>query len=907
MGSSIQELQLANSWLLESVSLRLPCGVRQYTMVEFNDPGVGPVSTTYSKTEFNYLFNNLSIDGGGDCPEMAISGLELALTNSPYNSFVLVLTDASAKDYNHANTMRNIALLLEKKQAQVIFVVTGLCSSIFNPNFMVYRKVSSMSFGHVFQVGVSDIGKVFFYLETILSTALNSSTRLFSRDDNAYAGSFSDKVFINQNYSSVLVTTDGSIYFLNFLNPNGVYETPKILVSEVWGAIYVLKYPIIGNWSIEGYAGGPYSIRVQGLTGKKVSSSSNCSLCHHYAVCEEHFGIQTCVCQEGYNGDGFSCIDIDECAYSWTNNCTYVCINTVGSYSCLCPSGYNMTSGGVCVDIDECSRPELNSCHPDATCTNYIGNYTCTCDPGYSGDGYYCKLNLCGTGVCGFGMECIEHSGSAYCYDPCLNYTSVNEPWRSTDNTAAYPIHCDSDKYGWHRFEGIGGSQMPEVCVPENSCGTAAPMWLNEAHSMLRDGIVRKTTCAAWSGHCCYWSSDIYIKACSGGYHVYKLNGTPACSLSYCTAPATVEPPSCLCAADEECRLVGKIHKCVCKYGPSITDSKDLRPTLTCGKSEIRVTFRACELRTFDLDAENIHLIDRHCVGYLESNGSLVSVASPLQSGMCGNTLTKNATHAKYSNTIYLPPDPDQIIVREEVYVHYSCVYPLDMILSLQAALKPIISCVNISIEGTGQFKVVMALYQDSGYTIPYEGSEVTLSTKSILYVGVFLVEGDTSQFYMVMKNCFATPTKNYDDPVKYYIIKDSCPNNQDSTIKVYANGISSRGQFSVQMFKFVGDYSRVFLHCQIKLCDNSSYSCQPPCTGVRSLRDQPSSAEGIMTVGPFFKQASLYHLYIFSKSLYHLYIISISSLYHLYIFISSLYLYIISISLYHLYFISIS
>ncbi|KAM4697754.1 pancreatic secretory granule membrane major glycoprotein GP2-like [Rhinophrynus dorsalis] len=120
-----------------------------------------------------------------------------------------------------------------------------------------------------------------------------------------------------------------------------------------------------------------------------------------------------------------------------------------------------------------------------------------------------------------------------------------------------------------------------------------------------------------------------------------------------------------------------------------------------------------------------------------------------------------------------------------------------------------------------------MAVYKDASYSTPYEDGEVKLSTTSTLYVGVFISEGDTSLFDIVMKNCFATPTNNIYDAKKYYIIEDGCPNKKDGTIQVAANGISAQGQFSVQMFKFIGDYSRVFLHCEVYLCDKKS-SCLP-------------------------------------------------------------------------------
>lgn len=240
---------------------------------------------------------------------------------------------------------------------------------------------------------------------------------------------------------------------------------------------------------------------------------------------------------DGFIGDGFSCSDIDECAYSWSNNCSSgICQNTFGSYTCLCPSGYT-SSGSTCIDINECASPELNRCNSSASCINYNGYYSCVCLFGYIGDGFSCEVDECAYGACGLGIECIKSPGSYSCSDPCSNYSFLDEPWRSTSNIYGYGYYCDYSKNGWYRFIGSGGVRMPESCVPENSCNTMAPIWLSGTHPMLSDGIVNRTVCASWSGSCCLWSSTVLIRACPGGYHVYKLEGTPHnnCYLSYCT------------------------------------------------------------------------------------------------------------------------------------------------------------------------------------------------------------------------------------------------------------------------------------------------------------------------------------------------------------------------------------
>uniref|UniRef100_A0A8C5KNK6 ZP domain-containing protein n=1 Tax=Jaculus jaculus TaxID=51337 RepID=A0A8C5KNK6_JACJA len=414
------------------------------------------------------------------------------------------------------------------------------------------------------------------------------------------------------------------------------------------------------------------------------------------------------------------------------------------------------------------------------------------------------------------------------CFDPCQNYTLIDDPSRSTENTAEGQ-ECDSNLHGWYRFEGEGGIRMPESCVPVYRCHTFAPMWLQGSHPVLGDGIVNRTGCAHWSGNCCFWKSEVLVKACPGGYHVYQLDGTPECSLRYCTDPSTAVP-NCEepCRPEEECLDQNGIWSCVCRQDLSSSDIQSLQPQLDCGANEINVKLDKCLLGGLGFGEEVVaYLRDRNCSSIMQNeDNNWISVTSPAVASACGNILERNGTHAIYKNTISLASD---LIIRDFIVnVNFQCAYPLDMKISLQTALQPIVSSMNVSVDGEGEFIVRMALFQDQSYMHPYEGSQVVLQVESMLYVGVILERGDTSRFNLLLRNCYATPTEDKADPVKYFIIRNSCPNQHDSTVIVEENGMSSESRFSVQMFMFAGNYDLVFLHCEVHLCDSVNEQCHP-------------------------------------------------------------------------------
>ncbi|CAG0923532.1 unnamed protein product, partial [Notodromas monacha] len=158
--------------------------------------------------------------------------------------------------------------------------------------------------------------------------------------------------------------------------------------------------------------------------------------------------------------DRLRCVDVDECSVD-SGACQFHCHNTVGSYSCSCPKGFQLFGGHRCGDFDECS---VNNGGCAQICVNLPGKHECKCRPGFRlhpnerdcVDATIClplptpsKANMtCSTSYDGFYEET--------CHVECVSVTGFL--LRSLSNARSTTLTCGArTRYQWTDPEGNDG------------------------------------------------------------------------------------------------------------------------------------------------------------------------------------------------------------------------------------------------------------------------------------------------------------------------------------------------------------------------------------------------------------------------------------------------------------------
>ncbi|XP_067687415.1 uncharacterized protein [Haliotis asinina] len=209
-------------------------------------------------------------------------------------------------------------------------------------------------------------------------------------------------------------------------------------------------------------------------------------LCFHGVTCRNaqnpdgSYGHVCDPCPPGYNGDGVTCTDIDECVdYSPCWNASS-CKNTEPGYQCRrCPIGYtgsfedalayNVTRRNFidcnqkhdpspiqhCKDTDECLTNN-GGCDPNGYCHNTVGSFYCgLCKDGYIGSAKYgCELAdycLSGKHECNINATCVYAGPGDYsclCHNGLAGNGFTCGPDLDLDGYPAEGISCNGEEFG---------------------------------------------------------------------------------------------------------------------------------------------------------------------------------------------------------------------------------------------------------------------------------------------------------------------------------------------------------------------------------------------------------------------------------------------------------------------------
>lgn len=121
-----------------------------------------------------------------------------------------------------------------------------------------------------------------------------------------------------------------------------------------------------------------------------------------------------CNCEHGFTGNGYSCLNIDDCAGEDTCQNGATCVDGIDTFSCICQKEFN---GLRCEKSLQPENPcTKNPCKNNAACLSEDGkSYVCNCAPGWTGGTCSDSIDDCQNSVCLAGGQCVDKHRTYIC------------------------------------------------------------------------------------------------------------------------------------------------------------------------------------------------------------------------------------------------------------------------------------------------------------------------------------------------------------------------------------------------------------------------------------------------------------------------------------------------------------
>ncbi|XP_041081631.1 von Willebrand factor A domain-containing protein 7-like [Polyodon spathula] len=246
-----------------------------YVLVPFNDPDFGPVYKTSDANIFKASISLLTANGGGDTPEMCLSGIQLALINSPPSSEIYVFTDAPAKDGYLRN---NILALMESTKSSVTFLLTNVLYRKKRSGQQgqqgramgidtLYQDLAATSGGQTIETTKASLQQI---TAVISDSSTSALVTLFQAKSTRLNVGSTYYFHIDKSVTNITAYISGSILSYTLSNPRGVEQDSSLRdgplgTMENLGRFYILRLSgDVGQWQINISSYQDYSLKVTG-------------------------------------------------------------------------------------------------------------------------------------------------------------------------------------------------------------------------------------------------------------------------------------------------------------------------------------------------------------------------------------------------------------------------------------------------------------------------------------------------------------------------------------------------------------------------------------------------------------------------------------------------------------------
>jgi len=258
MAKDLAQLRSAAIEIVNDLSGKEEDPINNFVLSVFRDPEVEEVFVTTESAALISELNKIRVNGGGDCPELAMLGLKRALEVAAENSVAFLFSDASAKDYGLYEEVLQIAL---EKQIRVYFLLTGDCGKPNSPENLVYGEIARNTDGQVFNMKNTEIKDVLVELSFMLDTKFEA---LKSFDFETPGESFV-RVNVDSSFEKLLVSATGKNVELRILNSKN--QTAAVSMSVSLSNIKIATLEVTDSeYLIDVSSESKYSIRVGGIS-----------------------------------------------------------------------------------------------------------------------------------------------------------------------------------------------------------------------------------------------------------------------------------------------------------------------------------------------------------------------------------------------------------------------------------------------------------------------------------------------------------------------------------------------------------------------------------------------------------------------------------------------------------------